>query len=390
MNDWPSAALGEIFKIARGGSPRPIDDFYTEEPDGINWIMIGDSSNYSKYISSTKRRIKHSGVARSRTVKPGDFLLTNSMSFGRPYILQTHGCIHDGWLVLSPQTKEVCPDYFYYLLSSDILYREFSRLAAGATVKNLNIDLVSGITVKLPPLHEQRRIAAILDQADALRAKRRAALVHLDKIAQAIFVEMFGSVDHDHPRFTKVKIGDVARVVRGASPRPKGDVRYFGGSIPWVMISDITRQAGRTLNVVHETVTEAGKDKSVYLKEGTLILTNSATVGIPKVLGLDVCIHDGFLGFLDLHKEIRRDYLYHLFLLRRDELVSLAPEGTQKNLNKSIVENFEILLPTLSLQDIFLKRLGATEKIIDSQRVAGREMDSLFASLQHRAFTGAL
>ncbi|NLX48921.1 MAG: restriction endonuclease subunit S [Methanospirillum sp.] len=192
MSRWPTVALGDVFEIARGGSPRPIDNFITDDPAGINWIMISDASAGSKYITSTKKRIRPEGAKRSREVKPGDFLLTNSMSFGRPYIVHTSGCIHDGWLVLSPRRSDVDADFFYHLLGSKHVYAEFERRAAGATVKNLNIDLVRGVRVPLPPLPEQRRIAEILDRADALRAKRRAALARLDTLAQSIFLEMFG------------------------------------------------------------------------------------------------------------------------------------------------------------------------------------------------------
>src|SRR5205085_12050944 len=141
------AALGDVFDIARGGSPRPIDAYITDDPEGVNWIPIADASASSKYIYTTKKRIRKEGVSRSRTVKPGDFLLTNSMSCGRPYILKTSGCIHDGWLVLSSKKDNVDQDYFFHLLGSEAIYSEFSRLAAGATVKNLNIDLVAGVQV---------------------------------------------------------------------------------------------------------------------------------------------------------------------------------------------------------------------------------------------------
>ena len=97
---WTTRSLGELFDIARGGSPRPISDFLSNAPDAVNWITIKDASNSSKYIRSTNQKIRIEGVSRSRMVHPGDFLLTNSMSFGRPYIMQTTGCIHDGWLVL--------------------------------------------------------------------------------------------------------------------------------------------------------------------------------------------------------------------------------------------------------------------------------------------------
>ena len=156
---WPTSALEDLFEISRGGSPRPIDDYITESPDGVNWVMIGDAPEGSKYITATKKKIKPEGAKRSRSVKPGDLLLTNSMSFGRPYIMRTSGCIHDGWLVLSPRRSNVVPDYFYSLLGSRALYTEFSRRAPGATVKNLNIGLVRSVVVPVPAEAKQREYA---------------------------------------------------------------------------------------------------------------------------------------------------------------------------------------------------------------------------------------
>lgn len=184
--------LGEIFDIARGGSPRPIQDFLTDDPDGVNWIMIGDASSSAKHIRMTKKRILPAGVKRSRMVYPGDFLLTNSMSFGRPYIMDVSGCIHDGWLVLSPKGGNFDPDFFYHLLGSPVVYHQFQRLAGGAVVKNLNIELVTGVEIPVPPLAEQRRIAAILDKADALRLKARRAIDLTEDLVRSTFLEMFG------------------------------------------------------------------------------------------------------------------------------------------------------------------------------------------------------
>ena len=217
---WKTVTLGGVFDIARGGSPRPIDRFITDDQDGVNWIMISDAT--SKYITSTKKRIIKEGMKKSREVHPGDFLLTNSMSFGRPYIMQTSGCIHDGWLVMSPRGGVAHPDYFYHLLGSDVLYAEFERRAAGATVKNLNIDLVKGVEVLLPPLAEQRRIAEVLDRAEALRAKRRAALAQLDSLTQSLFLDMFGDPATNPKGWPKQKLGDIAKqITDGEHQTPK-------------------------------------------------------------------------------------------------------------------------------------------------------------------------
>jgi type I restriction enzyme S subunit len=114
------------------------------------------------------------------------------MSFGKPYIMGIDGCIHDGWLLLRPLSAQVDQDYFYHLLGSEPVYAKFASRAAGATVKNLNSEIVREVTIPLPPLEEQRRIAGILDQADALRRLRTRALDRLNTLGQAIFHEMFG------------------------------------------------------------------------------------------------------------------------------------------------------------------------------------------------------
>ena len=162
---WALARLGEVCEIARGGSPRPIQDFLTDSDDGVNWIKIGDTEVGGKYITSTAEKIKPAGVKRSRYVNAGDFLLSNSMSFGRPYILKTSGCIHDGWLVLGEIDKVFNADFLYYALSSPLVYDLLSRLAAGSTVKNLNSDLVKTLAFPIPPLNEQIRIATEIENA---------------------------------------------------------------------------------------------------------------------------------------------------------------------------------------------------------------------------------
>ncbi|TYB83476.1 restriction endonuclease subunit S [Maritimibacter fusiformis] len=191
MTNYTSKKLGEIFEIARGGSPRPISKFITEDPDGINWVMIGDGVEGSKYISETKKKIIQDGVKRSRRVKPGDFILSNSMSFGRPYIMETDGCIHDGWLLLRPRTNDISTDYFYYLLGSEAIYQKFKLLAGGSTVKNLNIDLVSNVEVPYPDLSTQQEIAARLDDVSRLKKQYLEGAFLTAELLEAIAADVF-------------------------------------------------------------------------------------------------------------------------------------------------------------------------------------------------------
>ena len=156
---WEWVRFKYVADIARGGSPRPIKSYITDDPNGVNWIKIGDTEKGSKYINTVKEKIKQEGVVNSRMVYKGDFLLTNSMSFGRPYITNIQGCIHDGWLVISPCANTYDQDFLFYLLSSAFAYNQFSGKVSGAVVKNLNTDKVLDAIIPLPPIEEQKRIA---------------------------------------------------------------------------------------------------------------------------------------------------------------------------------------------------------------------------------------
>ena len=163
-NSWCWNRLGDINNIARGGSPRPIKDYLTDDKNGINWIKIGDTTREGKYIDSVKEKIRPEGMKKSRFVHKGDFLLTNSMSFGRPYILNVDGCIHDGWLVISPIGEVYTSDFLYHLLSSSFAFEQFTNVASGGVVTNLNSDKVADTIFPVPPLAEQQRIVAKIEK----------------------------------------------------------------------------------------------------------------------------------------------------------------------------------------------------------------------------------
>ena len=167
-SSWEWCKLGDINEIARGGSPRPIKDYLTDDENGINWIKIGDTTKDGKYIDSVKEKIRPEGVTKSRMVHKGDFLLTNSMSFGRPYILNVDGCIHDGWLVISPIGNAYKPDFLYHLLSSTFAFDQFTNVASGGVVTNLNSDKVADTKFPLPPYNEQKRIVSEIEGLFAL------------------------------------------------------------------------------------------------------------------------------------------------------------------------------------------------------------------------------
>ena len=191
---WDWARMGELSLIERGGSPRPIKDFITTSKDGLNWIKIGDTDQGSKFITSTKEKVRKEALSKTRMVFPGDFLLTNSMSFGRPYITQIEGCIHDGWLRIHP-SECLEKEFLFWLLSSSFVMGSFRRSAAGAVVQNLNSDKVRELVVPIPPLAEQAtivaRVEALMEHCQALEAEIEHARTHATHLLQAVLKEAF-------------------------------------------------------------------------------------------------------------------------------------------------------------------------------------------------------
>ncbi|MET4902924.1 restriction endonuclease subunit S [Paenarthrobacter sp. CC6] len=167
-DEVPRVKFGDVATIVRGASPRPIQKFITESVDGLPWIKIGDVPAHGKFITGTRQRVTADGAAKSRRVCPGDFVLSNSMSFGRPYISKIEGYIHDGWLAISEFQESFVSDYLYYLLRSAPIQQEFARRAGSGTVKNLNAEIVRSIEIPVPPRKTQERVVELLDKFDAL------------------------------------------------------------------------------------------------------------------------------------------------------------------------------------------------------------------------------
>lgn len=166
MSNWVTAKLGDVCEVVRGGSPRPIMDFVTDSPEGVNWLKIGDVSEHDKYFTHSAERITKAGTAKSREVNKGDLILSNSMSFGRAFITLIDGYIHDGWLRLRNNEDLLDREYLYYFLSSELAQNQFKAIATGSVVNNLKSDTVKAVDIDLPPLSEQRAISSVLSALD--------------------------------------------------------------------------------------------------------------------------------------------------------------------------------------------------------------------------------
>lgn len=230
--DWKEKSFNNFMKIKRGASPRPIESYLTSSTDGVNWIKIGDAPRYGKYIVSTKEKITLQGAAHSVSVFPGDFILSNSMSFGRPYILSIDGCIHDGWLRLYDFQTEADDEFLYYLLSSSYVQRQYEAFAAGSGVQNLNKEVVKKVSVFLPSLPEQEEIARTLSQFDAYIDDLSDLIEKKKSIRDGALEDLISGrtrLEGFDYEWDNGKIGDILKILHGKSQR---GVESYNGKYP--------------------------------------------------------------------------------------------------------------------------------------------------------------
>ena len=387
---WCWAHLSDVCNVTRGGSPRPIKEYLTDDKNGINWIKIGDADKDGKYINSTKEKISPSGVSKSRMVHKGDFLLTNSMSFGRPYILNIDGCIHDGWLVISPIPKTYDPEFLYYLLSSGFAYSQFTEAASGGVVSNLNSDKVGNSLFPLPPQSEQKRIVSELEKLfKAIRLIDNNKLLIRHNIEQirskilelAISGKLVLQNTSDEPAIELLK-----RINPAYKP---ADNRHYG-NLPdsWEIcqikdIFDITMgqsPAGNTINGKCGTEFHQGKinftDK--YLSESgqytttpsktaapeSLLLCVRAPVGVVNITKRKICIGRGLCSLLPKYDI---DCLFWLYMLStlKDYFEENATGSTFKAISGDIIRNACIPFPPLSEQKRILSKINELFCVVD-------------------------
>ncbi|KAB1955929.1 restriction endonuclease, partial [Escherichia coli W] len=362
--------LGEIFTISRGGSPRPIQDYITDSCNGVNWIMIGDTEPNSKYIRHTAKKIKFEGVKKSRKVYPGDLLLTNSMSFGRPYILDVEGCIHDGWLVLSPKNNQIHIDYFYHYLNSPTAKIIISNKAAGAVVKNLNSDIVRNLEIPFPPFAEQVRIASTLDKADGIRQKREQAIKLADDFLRATFLEMFGDPVQNPKGWNVKPLADqIIHANNGISRRRKEDTNE--GDIV-LRLQDV-HYSGITFDKELNRIKLVDKEKQIARVEYDDLLFIRVN-GNPNYVGrtavfksyIEPVYHNDHLIRIKLDNEYQSDFLCYLInspFSRKLIAQQIKTSAGQHTISQDGILKLMFYRPPIELQEKFINIKNKIESI---------------------------
>jgi type I restriction enzyme, S subunit len=353
---WANHKLSDLTEVVRGGSPRPIDAFITTEPDGLNWLKIGDVPKDSKYITSTEQKVLKTALSKTREVAPGDFILSNSMSFGRPYLSKIRTCIHDGWIAVTSLPDSFSRDFLYYSMMSEASQRYFENQAAGGGVRNLTVDIVKLLPVGEPLPAEQQKIADCLSSLDELIAAQGRKVEALKTYKRGLMQQLFPREGEtlprlrfpefrDAPEWEEALLGDLFDTSSGGTPdRTKRE--YWNGDIPWVTTSLVD------FNVIakaDEFISELGLDNSSakVFPKGTVLIAmygQGITRGKVAVLGIPAATNQACAAILP-NDEVDSGFTFVSLCGRYEEMRKLSNSGGQENLSQALIRALPFRYP---------------------------------------------
>ncbi|WP_018341674.1 restriction endonuclease subunit S [Cytophaga aurantiaca] len=360
--EWEKEVLGDISEIVRGGSPRPIQDYQTTDIDGLNWLKIADVSSESKYIISTKEKVIVEALSSTREVNPGDLILSNSMSFGRPYILKIKTCIHDGWIAIRKISKKTFEDYLYYFISSESSQSYFQTNAAGAAVKNLNAEIIKLLPVYLPKnKKEQQKIASCLSWLDEVISVHSQKLESLKDHKKGLMQNLFPQEGETVPKwrfkeFAKDRewetktIGEIAKVTTGNKDTQN---KVDNGLYPFFVRSQTVERINS------------------YSYDGEAILTSGDGVGVGKNFHYIVGkfdFHQRVYSIYNFSEKTYGKFVYMYFSQYFNERVMrMSAKNSVDSVRMSMISDMPIILPKKNEQVKIAECLSSLDELIIEQ-----------------------
>lgn len=310
-----------------------------------------------------------------------DGVMFYDISKPKAYLIKGKSWVNNHAHVLKINNTKANTNYVLYYLN----IFNYQGYVSGSTRLKLNKSKMSEIPIPLPPLEKQNQIAKTLDKANELVELRKESITKLDALAKSIFIDMFGDPVSNPKKWEEVKLGTLMKIRRGASPRPIAN--FIGDDIPWIKIGDGTKGSTLYIENTKVKIISEGKNKSVYLKKGSLIFANcGVSLGFCRILKIDGCIHDGWLSFEDIDSKLNDIFVLKLINNSTKRLQDSASGGTQPNLNIDIMKNFIIYLPPINLQNKFAKII---EKIEEQKTLYTQELEKLqinFDALLQKSF----
>ena len=367
---WEQRKFSELVQIERGGSPRPIDDFITDAPNGLNWVKIGDAPTQGNYITKTAEKIRPEGLSKTREVHPGDLILSNSMSFGKPYIMGIDGCIHDGWLLIRNTYGVFDLTFLCHLLGTPQMLSQYRSLAAGSTVNNLNKELVGNTVVTIPSITEQRVLGDYLEQLDNLITLHQRKFEKLTNVKKSMLEKMFPQNGSSYPEirfkgFTdpweQRKVSDLAEKTYGGGTPTTSNEAYWNGDIPWIQSSDVVD--GKLLGVEpRKWITQDGLNNSAaqLIPGNSIAIITRVGVGKLAFMPYSYATSQDFLSLSKLNAEPLFT-VYACYKKLQSELN--AVQGTSiKGITKDELLAKNIMVPRYAEQ----QQIGAFFKQLDN------------------------
>ncbi|MGB3425881.1 MAG: restriction endonuclease subunit S [Castellaniella sp.] len=367
--------FSEVCEITMGQAP--AGESYNT--DGIGLPLIAGAGDFGDLHPAPKKFT----TEVTRKCRKDDIVLGIRASIGEKVWADKDYCLGRGVAGLRPR-KGVDRNYLWHWLTQ--INPELLSRAKGATFKQVNKDDVGSLKIILPTFDEQCRIATILDKAESLRMKRREAIVELDKLAQAIFIEMFGDPVTNSKGLPLSKLGDIGTLERGISKhRPRNDPALLGGRYPLIQTGDVAQSEGR-IRTYNQTYSELGLKQSRLWPKGTLCITIAANIAKTGTLEFDACFPDSIVGF-SAREPATVIYVKAWMEFLQKTIERNAPESAQKNINLEILRNLDVPYPSIEAQKEFANRIA---KINSQQQLfekAVSEAEFFFKSLQNKAFS---
>lgn len=394
MSGSPSVKVGDVCKFQNGGTPSKSHDRYFRGK--TPWITGADIT--SPVVTTARSFITDEAIENSATnrVPAGTALLVTRTSVGKVAVAGVDLCFSQDITALTPSPNRLSTAYLIQFLKTKQAH--FERHARGATIKGITREVVADLHIPLPPLAEQRRIAAILDKAEALRAQRRAALTQLDTLTQSIFLEMFGDPVTNSKSWNRIEMSGAVVGKYGIKAGP------FGSSLKkedyaasgYRIYGQEQVIAGRfDIGDYYIGERKYQQLKSCAISESDLLVSLVGSFG--KVLIVPAGIEAGIINprlvkITPNQALVTPNFLASLLQHQtvQAEFQRVAHGGTMGILNAGLLKQLKVILPPIALQREFTRLVMAVEKLGMTQQASLASQDALFASLQYRAFRGEL
>lgn len=329
-------------------------------------------------------------MKKSRYVQPGDFLLSNSMSFGRPYILKIDGCIHDGWLVLRDENNLFDKRFLYYYLSAKPTYEKFKSMAVGGVVNNLNSEMVRNVYVPVPSKEEQAKIADLFDAVNIVLLKRQLQLQKLDELVKARFVELFGNPKINSHNYPLRQFSDYIVFLTSGS---RGWAQYCvdNGTEWFITIKNVKDCHILTDNMQSINAPNNVEAKRTRVQEGDLLISITADLGRTGVVTKEIAEHGAYINQHLTCVRLKQDVLNPLYAAYfmespagKEQFESKNQSAVKAGLNFNSINSLRLIVPPLDEQNAFVDFIKQTDK---SKAVIQRALDEahlLLDSLMQR------